>query len=156
MQHFKPIQLVIAALMLAALFCVGCGKQERSPLRLVGRWSGRAVINEHAVDELFDEAGADPAKHHLTEDIVKRVRSIHISTEFAGDGKLHQSGSLGEIHGTWEIVSQSGDMTTVRTIGDDDIAQEMTLTFEGDDTFIISPPAELAEIGHLRFQRMQR
>lgn len=118
--------------------------------RLLGSWDGAFQLNEDAPLEAFDEA---------TIDICKSIRMLVV---FHADDRLQMSASMTlpeigqqttETSGTWGILSQNGDEIQLQAFDSEGEPEDVTVVFLDDNSFTMTPPNELRDLGILKFNR---
>lgn len=136
------IGLVVAGL-------VGCGLGSLPPAaeRLPGKWHGQMIVYEDTV------AG------RLTPEQISQLSQQQMGLEFAADGSMVTSaeinGQATASSGRWELVSQEGDLLTIKSTEQGGKSKDINIEFEGADTFYIPLTTEVAELGAMRFTRMR-
>jgi hypothetical protein len=141
------IVVYVAAL---AAGLVGCGSSASLPeasQRLPGKWQGQMIVYEDAVQgKLSPEQIADLAQKKL-------------GLDFAADGSMVTSGEVqGQSFskpGRWEVVTQEGDLLTIKSVEEGGQAKDVNIEFDGADTFFIPLKTEVAELGAMRFERLR-
>jgi len=136
------IGLVVAGL-------VGCGSGSLPPAaeRLPGKWQGQMIVYEETV------AGK------LTPEQISQLSQQQMGLEFAADGSMVTSaeinGQATASSGRWELVSQQGDLLTIKSTEQTGRTKDINIEFDGADTFYIPLTTEVAELGAMRFTRMR-
>jgi hypothetical protein len=57
--------------------------------------------------------------------------------------------------GHWEVVSQEGDLITIKSTEEGGQPKDVNIEFDGADTFYIPLTTEVAELGAMRFERLR-
>jgi hypothetical protein len=144
----RMVTLVYAAALAAGI--IGCGGSASLPAasqRLPGKWHGQMIVYEEEVQgKLSPEQIADLAQKKL-------------GLEFDADGTMITSGEVqGKSFsnpGRWEVVSQEGDLLTIKSTEDGGQVKDVNIEFDGADTFFIPLKTEVAELGAMRFERLR-
>lgn len=139
-----------ACLVLALAGAVnGCSHSKTDPAadeRLVGQWQGRVVLNPQKAGELSPGAA-------------EALESTAMTVDFRSDGTMTLTGKDGdeayESEGTWEVLGEDGDELTIKSIEDEGLEKELSLRFEGLDTFSMPLPDEISRLGAMRFRRLR-
>ena len=79
--------------------------------------------------------------------------------EFAADGSMvtsaQMNGQSTSSAGNWEVVTQEGDLLTIKSTEQGGQSKDVNIEFDGADTFYIPLKTEVAELGAMRFTRMR-
>ena len=146
----NPLQLAYAfyfALLMAGL--VGCGSSSLPPAaeRLPGRWQGHMIVYE------------DSVQGKLTPEQISQLSQQQLGLEFAADGTMVTSaevnGRATSASGNWELVTQEGDLLTIKSTEQGGQAKDVNIEFDGADTFYIPLKTEVAELGAMKFTRLR-
>ena len=135
------------ALLVAGL--VGCGSGSLPPAaeRLPGKWQGQMIVYE------------DSVQGKLSPEQISQLAQQQMSLQFAADGQMVTSapvnGQSSQVDGRWELVTQEGDMLTIKTTEPSGKAKDVNIEFDGSDTFYIPLKTEVAELGAMRFTRQR-
>jgi hypothetical protein len=128
---------------------VGCGSGSLPPAaeRLPGKWHGQMIVYEDTV------AGK------LTPEQISQLSQQQMGLEFAADGSMVTSaqvnGQPSFNSGRWELVSQEGDLLTIKSTEQTGRSKDINIEFDGADTFYIPLTTEVAELGAMKFTRMR-
>lgn len=118
--------------------------------RLVGTWDGVFSMHKDAPVEDFDGPTVDICK------------SIRMRIIFHESGKLEMSASMtlpelgnqtNDTTGEWSVIAEYGDEVRIRSAEGSSEPEEVTLVFQGHDSFTMTPPNDLKSLGVLRFTK---
>jgi hypothetical protein len=126
--------------------------EDDSPVRqqLIGSWGGAFELSDSAPVDLFDEV------------TINICKSIRMQIVFHADNRLEMSASMElpeigaqttETSGEWKILGQEGNQIRVQAVDPEGAPEEVTIVLLDNDTFTMTPPNELRDLGTLRFQR---
>jgi hypothetical protein len=139
---------LVGALLTAGL--AGCGGSPQLPQaveRLPGKWQGQMIVYEEELQ------GKLPAEK------IAELAAMKMDFEFRPDGTMSLSGvDQGRAYtgaGRWELVKQEGDLLTIKSTEDGNPPKDINIEFDGQDTFFIPLKTEVAELGAMRFTRLQ-
>ena len=127
----------------------GCGSGSLPPAaeRLPGKWQGQMIVYEDTV------AGK------LSPEQIAALSQQQMGLEFAADGSMVTSaevnGRATTSAGHWELVTQEGDLLTIKSTEQGGQSKDVNIEFDGADTFYIPLKTEVAELGAMRFTRMR-
>jgi hypothetical protein len=144
---FQFIGAFYFALLMAGL--VGCGSGSLPPAaeRLPGKWQGQMIVYE------------DSVQGKLTPEQISQLSQQQMGLEFATDGTMVTSaqvnGQASSANGRWEVVTQEGDLLTIKSTEPSGKAKDVNIEFEGADTFYIPLQTEVAELGAMKFTRLR-
>jgi hypothetical protein len=128
---------------------VGCGSNSLPPAaeRLPGKWQGQMIVYEDAV------------QGKLTPEQISQLSQQQMGLEFAADGKMVTSavvnGQASTASGQWEVVTQEGDLLSIKSTEQGGQSKDVNIEFDGTDTFYIPLKTEVAELGAMRFTRVR-
>ncbi|MCI0361936.1 MAG: hypothetical protein L0211_25925 [Planctomycetaceae bacterium] len=133
---------------LVAAGLVGCGGSlPPAAERLPGKWQGQMIVYEETV------AG------RLTPEQISELSQKQMGLEFAADGSMITSadvnGQSSASSGRWEVVTQQGDLITIKSTEQGGKSKDVNIEFDGADTFYIPLKTEVAELGAMKFTRMR-
>jgi hypothetical protein len=145
-------QGLVFALLAAGL--IGCGSSggtaaslPKPKERLPGKWQGEMIVYEDAVQGI------------LTPQQIEQLAQKRMGLEFAADGSMVTSaeidGQAQASSGRWELVTEEGDLLTIKSIEQSGQAKDVNIEFDGADTFFIPLKTEVAELGAMRFTRQR-
>ena len=146
----STFQILVAghfALLVAGL--VGCGSGSLPPAaeRLPGKWQGQMIVYE------------DSVQGKLTPEQISQLSQQQMGLEFTPDGTMVTSaqvnGQASSANGHWEVVTQEGDLLTIKSTEPSGKAKDVNIEFDGADTFYIPLKTEVAELGAMRFTRQR-
>ncbi len=127
----------------------GCGSGSLPPAaeRLPGKWQGQMIVYE------------DTVQGKLSPEQIAALSQQQLGLEFAADGSMVTSaevnGQATTSAGRWELVTQAGDLLTIKSSEEGGQAKDVNIEFDGADTFYIPLKTEVAELGAMRFTRMR-
>lgn len=127
----------------------GCGAASLPPAaeRLPGKWQGQMIVYE------------DTVQGKLTPEQIDALSRQRLGLEFATDGSMVTSaevnGQSTNTAGRWELVTQEGDLLTIKSTEDTGQTKDVNIEFDGENTFYIPLKTEVAELGAMRFTRMR-
>jgi hypothetical protein len=139
---------------LLAAGLVGCGSSgggvaslPPAKERLPGRWQGEMIVYEDAV------------QGKLTPQQIEQLLQKRMGLEFAADGSMITSAEIdGQAQasaGRWELVTEEGDLLTIKSTEENGQSKDVNIEFDGADTFFIPLKTEVAELGAMRFTRLR-
>lgn len=139
------VGLCLAAVAVAA---IGCSKSSPPPAqRLPGKWYGKIVADRESIG------------NSLTPEQIAGLEKVELGFEFSADGKLDSSGVWDNTpfksQGTWQFISQEGDVLNISTLEGNGEQKPVVLVFEGNDSFTIPYKTEVANIGGIKFERVR-
>jgi hypothetical protein len=135
------------ALLTAGL--VGCGASSLPPVaeRLPGKWQGQMIVYEDAV------------QGKLTPEQISQLSQQRLGLEFVADGTMVTSAEINgratRANGHWEVITQEGDLLSIKSTEQGGQSKDVNIEFDGADTFYIPLQTEVAELGAMRFTRMR-
>jgi hypothetical protein len=95
----------------------------------------------------------------LTPQQIEQLAQKRMGLEFAADGSMVTSAEIdGQAQaspGRWELVTEEGDLLTIKSIEQSGQAKDVNIEFDGADTFFIPLKTEVAELGAMRFTRQR-
>ncbi len=128
---------------------VGCESGSLPPAaeRLPGKWQGQMIVYE------------DTVQGKLTPEQIAVLSRQQMGLEFAADGSMVTSvevnGQATTSAGRWELVTQEGDLLTIKSTEQAGQSKDVNIEFDGQNTFYIPLKTEVAELGAMRFTRMR-
>lgn len=128
---------------------VGCGSGSLPPAaeRLPGKWQGQMIVYE------------DTVQGKLSPEQIAALSQQQMGLEFATDGSMITSaqvnGQSTTSAGRWELVTQEGDLLTIKSTEQGGQSKDVNIEFDGSDSFYIPLKTEVAELGAMRFTRMR-
>jgi hypothetical protein len=101
----------------------------------------------------------DTVQGKLTPEQISALSRQRMGLEFAADGSMVTSaevnGQATSSAGRWEVVTQEGDLLTIKSTEDGGRTKDVNIEFDGENTFYIPLKTEVAELGAMRFTRMR-
>jgi len=101
----------------------------------------------------------DSVQGKLTPEQISQLSQQQMGLEFAADGTMVTSaevnGQASSANGRWEVVTQEGDLLTIKSTEPSGKAKDVNIEFEGADTFYIPLQTEVAELGAMKFTRLR-
>lgn len=119
----------------------------RAADRIEGAWRGSMLVNDEEVTG------------KLSAEQLAQLETMKMGMEFRSDGLLVLTG----VHdgrpytsrNQWEVVQQTGEEITIRSIEPSGAEKEIVLVFEGEDVFLLPVKTEVADLGAMRFERLR-
>src|SRR5262245_4725775 len=109
----------------------GCGSGARPPAaeRLPGKWQGQMIVYEDTVQGKLSPEQVD---------VLSRQR---LGLEFAADGSMVTSAEVNgqptSTAGRWEVITQEGDLLTIKSTEPSGQTKDVNIEFDGENTFYI-------------------
>ncbi len=132
----------------AVIWFSGCGESASSVVsQLPGSWQGEMIVNEAGV------TGS------LTPEQVAQLKQMRMELDFHQDGKLvlkgENNGQPYVSEAQWELVGVQGDTVTIKSIEEGLEEKLIDIRFEGKNDFTMPLKTERADIGAMKFRRLQ-
>jgi hypothetical protein len=116
--------------------------------RLIGAWHGEIQVNQSEQTKL------------LNDQQISELKAMTIDIDFQTDGSMKLSGtSFGKPYssnGQWELLNENGNEVTIKSTESEDSTKEITVLFEGDNSFSMPLPGPLSRLGAMQFKRVLR